>query len=266
VSDAPADYIDQQLKAIVGVELEIDRLEGKWKMSQNRAAADVDGVIRGLGESEVARIKPLLDRDIATRWLFRLPRYGRRPITRTVHSSPCCLTHAALGGLMARMTRTSIAIVAFAVVTPLHAGAQNWAESYVNGLRVLDRDGQAWHQRAVELKYGWYVETSWFDANRRLIAMKFELPEFQQSNRIDYVVDTNGDGALDTGYLYTIAGGWQYWAVSDVAPFKAARDQAQVQYIAGQTTQQAEVLRLFFVRADKFYQTMSQIYLRRHNP
>jgi transcriptional regulator len=52
VSDAPADYIDQQLKAIVGVELEITRVEGKWKMSQNRSAADIDGVIRGLGESE----------------------------------------------------------------------------------------------------------------------------------------------------------------------------------------------------------------------
>jgi transcriptional regulator len=55
VSDAPPDYIEQQLKAIVGVELEIDRLEGKWKMSQNRVAADIDGVIRGLGESEVAQ-------------------------------------------------------------------------------------------------------------------------------------------------------------------------------------------------------------------
>jgi len=54
VSDAPADYIDQQLKAIVGVQLEIDRLEGKWKMSQNRAASDIDGVIRGLSKSEVA--------------------------------------------------------------------------------------------------------------------------------------------------------------------------------------------------------------------
>ena len=52
VSDAPADYIDQQLKAIVGVELEIARVEGKWKMSQNRSAADIDGVIRGLGDSE----------------------------------------------------------------------------------------------------------------------------------------------------------------------------------------------------------------------
>jgi transcriptional regulator len=54
VSDAPADFIDQQLKAIVGVELRIDRLEGKWKMSQNRPAADIDGVIRGLNESEAA--------------------------------------------------------------------------------------------------------------------------------------------------------------------------------------------------------------------
>ena len=55
VSDAPADYIDQQLKAIVGVEFEIRRIEGKWKMSQNRSAADIDGVIHGLGESEAAR-------------------------------------------------------------------------------------------------------------------------------------------------------------------------------------------------------------------
>ena len=55
VSDAPAEYIDKQLKAIVGVELEITRLEGKWKMSQNRSAADIDGVIHGLGESEAAR-------------------------------------------------------------------------------------------------------------------------------------------------------------------------------------------------------------------
>ena len=55
VSDAPADYIDQQLKAIVGVQFEIKRIEGKWKMSQNRSAADIDGVIHGLGESEAAR-------------------------------------------------------------------------------------------------------------------------------------------------------------------------------------------------------------------
>jgi len=35
----------------VALEIRIDRLEGKWKMSQNRAAADIDGVIAGLGAS-----------------------------------------------------------------------------------------------------------------------------------------------------------------------------------------------------------------------
>ena len=48
VTDAPEAFIAQQLKAIVGIEMQIDRLEGKWKMSQNRADADIDGVIRGL--------------------------------------------------------------------------------------------------------------------------------------------------------------------------------------------------------------------------
>lgn len=53
VSDAPSDFIAQQMKAIVGVELRIDRLEGKWKMSQNRSPADIDGVIDGLRGSGV---------------------------------------------------------------------------------------------------------------------------------------------------------------------------------------------------------------------
>jgi transcriptional regulator len=48
VSDAPAGYIDTMLRGIVGVELKITRLEGKWKMSQNRDAADRDGVRAGL--------------------------------------------------------------------------------------------------------------------------------------------------------------------------------------------------------------------------
>jgi len=55
VSDAPDDYIAQQMKAIVGIELTIDRLEGKWKMSQNRVDADIDGVIQGLGASDIAQ-------------------------------------------------------------------------------------------------------------------------------------------------------------------------------------------------------------------
>jgi len=50
-ADAPAEYIAQLRKAIVGVELTITRLEGKWKMSQNRSDADIDGVITGLSSS-----------------------------------------------------------------------------------------------------------------------------------------------------------------------------------------------------------------------
>ena len=48
ITDAPADYIEQMLGAIVGIEIPIARLEGKWKVSQNRPAADRDGVVAGL--------------------------------------------------------------------------------------------------------------------------------------------------------------------------------------------------------------------------
>ena len=51
VSDAPADYVERLTRAIVGVELEITRIEGKWKMSQNRSDADIDGVVHGLASS-----------------------------------------------------------------------------------------------------------------------------------------------------------------------------------------------------------------------
>ena len=48
VDDAPPSYIAGQLKAIVGVEVVIDRVEGKVKLSQNRSDADMAGVIEGL--------------------------------------------------------------------------------------------------------------------------------------------------------------------------------------------------------------------------
>ena len=48
VSDAPADFIQSQLRAIVGVRLEITAVTGKWKMSQNRSTADRAGVVAGL--------------------------------------------------------------------------------------------------------------------------------------------------------------------------------------------------------------------------
>ena len=48
LSDAPADYVAGQARAIVGLELRITRLEAKAKLSQNRSDADVDGTIEGL--------------------------------------------------------------------------------------------------------------------------------------------------------------------------------------------------------------------------
>lgn len=48
VTDAPEAFLEQMLKGIIGVEMPISRIEGKWKLSQNRPAADVDGTIAGL--------------------------------------------------------------------------------------------------------------------------------------------------------------------------------------------------------------------------
>jgi transcriptional regulator len=48
VTDAPATYIDKNLKAIVGLELTVHRVEAKAKLSQNRSDADRAGVVAGL--------------------------------------------------------------------------------------------------------------------------------------------------------------------------------------------------------------------------
>ena len=48
VADAPAEYVDSMLAAIVGIEIPVTALVGKWKVSQNRAAADMQGVAAGL--------------------------------------------------------------------------------------------------------------------------------------------------------------------------------------------------------------------------
>jgi transcriptional regulator len=48
VTDAPDDYIRNTARAIVGIEIAVERIEGKWKMSQNRSAADRAGVAAGL--------------------------------------------------------------------------------------------------------------------------------------------------------------------------------------------------------------------------
>lgn len=59
VGDAPVDFIDGMLKGIVGFALPITRLEGKWKMSQNRPSEDRAGVVAGLtadGRQDVAAL------------------------------------------------------------------------------------------------------------------------------------------------------------------------------------------------------------------
>ena len=47
VGDAPEDFVAMQMRAIVGIEIPILKIEGKWKMSQNRPEADRAGVIAG---------------------------------------------------------------------------------------------------------------------------------------------------------------------------------------------------------------------------
>lgn len=53
ITDAPRQYIEAQLRAVVGVELRVERIEAKWKLSQNRDDADVDGVIDHLAVGDV---------------------------------------------------------------------------------------------------------------------------------------------------------------------------------------------------------------------
>ncbi|MGX8009898.1 FMN-binding negative transcriptional regulator [Mesorhizobium sp. ORM8.1] len=61
VSDAPSDFVQAQLRGIVGLRMSITRIEGKRKMSQNRNAADRAGVAAGLAASERAS-----DREVAS--------------------------------------------------------------------------------------------------------------------------------------------------------------------------------------------------------
>ena len=51
VTDAPADFIASQLQAIVGLEINITEIKGKWKMSQNRHADDAMGVAQGMADT-----------------------------------------------------------------------------------------------------------------------------------------------------------------------------------------------------------------------
>jgi transcriptional regulator len=61
VTDAPADYLQKQLHAIVGFVLKIESLDGKLKLSQNRSMADRRGVVAGLRASERAADRSTAD-------------------------------------------------------------------------------------------------------------------------------------------------------------------------------------------------------------
>jgi transcriptional regulator len=62
VDDAPPGFRSGQLRAIVGVELVISRVEAKFKMSQNRSEADIDGVVEGLAADGLTSVSELVDR------------------------------------------------------------------------------------------------------------------------------------------------------------------------------------------------------------
>ncbi len=63
LSDAPDDYIESMCNGIIGCEITLTRLEGKWKMSQNKSEEDREGSINGLrasGETENRRIADIM--------------------------------------------------------------------------------------------------------------------------------------------------------------------------------------------------------------
>jgi transcriptional regulator len=70
LTDAPETFIEGMLRGIVGFRLAITRLEGKWKMSQNRDTKDRDGVVRGLrqrGEGDDLEMAEIVLRDAKPR-------------------------------------------------------------------------------------------------------------------------------------------------------------------------------------------------------
>jgi transcriptional regulator len=60
VMDAPEDFVTAQIKGIVGIEIPIGRIEGKWKVSQNRTEVDRAGVVAGLREQGEATMADLV--------------------------------------------------------------------------------------------------------------------------------------------------------------------------------------------------------------
>jgi transcriptional regulator len=66
MSDAPADFIEKMLAAIVAVELTVTRIEAKWKISQNRAITDQQGVAAGLERQALSESDQKMARMVRT--------------------------------------------------------------------------------------------------------------------------------------------------------------------------------------------------------
>ena len=71
VSDAPPAFIESQLRGIVGLEIEITEIRGKWKMSQNRPLPDMAGVARGLADPDDPHHDPAAAAIVAARLAAR---------------------------------------------------------------------------------------------------------------------------------------------------------------------------------------------------
>ena len=70
-ASAPAAYIETMKAMVVGIEIPIHRIEGKWKLSQNRAPADWAGVVEGLGDPADPHHNPSLAERVAERLRLR---------------------------------------------------------------------------------------------------------------------------------------------------------------------------------------------------
>jgi transcriptional regulator len=57
-ADAPADFIAAQMQAVIGLEIAITAIDGKWKMSQNRGADDRRGVVTGMSDPQDPHCNP----------------------------------------------------------------------------------------------------------------------------------------------------------------------------------------------------------------
>jgi transcriptional regulator len=67
IEDAPADYIDVQARAVVGLEMMIERIDAKQKLTQNRSADDFEGTLEGLGKGSPRERAVAADMTAATK-------------------------------------------------------------------------------------------------------------------------------------------------------------------------------------------------------